>query len=1181
MSQTDKSRPAATAAPPTTDNTHIRVEEKLVDVEVVSYSGSSDVSETEEHVTVHAKREPLPWSMRGAAYDKPLPGVTSDRAPSPLPAISPVQQKSPLHTFFGPTISGSDEEDTKTEKEEEKGATNGDGPAEEAPSQSVGRRFRDLTSIPVPGMFISPPGASSASPSSASSFLPSAPVINISSPVSTEHQRSPALVRETKSPVHKAPTSPVKETTPSVPVLERSPSPLQLSSGAASSSEVQQPSPKQDRSSSPGQQSPVSSPRAASPHPLPLSFFDTSEHRGKSPSSNADTDVEAAVIMERAATKEEGSLHSSSPGNRPSSPAVSLGILEAGLSPQTHPQSEQSRSHSPTASLNLLELGLSPHQHHVASPTLGDKRAVSPQLPNSKAAPSPMLKQARTAVSPEQQEIRASEPPPGVDKRLYARYRADWRVNRPFYPEQFFYPSLFNPARLQHVCLPRRRRPIPRRYSFLTEDENDPGARYRRDWQVYRKYDVCDFYNPQLFDEGHLSRVQCPLGRKARKRRFRESLKAMGITDLSSAAARLRLDNKVSRTYPVEQYYEPALFEANDTPSETLRADWYVRRPHDVTEYYNPMLFDLRYNQKKAHNVHHMLKRLASGVPRPYPTRIKAPVTDAGQKYRQDWQVKRAHNVDEFFDPELFDEERAAHEAPYWRSLVERFNGPTYGQAQETVEAAIAKPTAPSPLTPPLEMIAIPVAPQSPSLLVSPAAGASEGRSSPKGTSTPLPFDFTPSTSEVINELYKSLGERNEKGQLYDWPYWRWFFAEDGDRDPEKLLAHIHDEKFAPLPQALLPILWTALAGEPVANQDRYNEILLGGHQEAMYADRLTADVDASELPEEAQRQQLFRLVAAYLNYDPDFVYTPALTVIAKPLVAAGLSDEGAFAALTHIMMTKGHRDLLQGADQDEDGGPAPYVLETLLSSIDPELVRHLQHHGVSADSYAPNWYHTLFAGWIPDAFRQQYLSSYMVEGEVASHRLALALLIENRESLLMANSFGDIMDIILSGQLSMVHPEWNDNYKVWMSLMRQVPLSSDAILQLICDYKMIVQEKHEQKILSTMTSVRREHTMLGGYMAWIVEEIQRLCADRERLYLELLEWHNDCNNYRERICRQRRHIHLLESDLLTLEKDHQEDVSKLNALLASEPLPMAPTADRHHPLQRKARRQKTPTWEK
>ena len=111
--QTSPGATATSASSPERQAARIRIHEHVEREEKLSNASTSDITETEEHITVHAKREPLPWSLRGASYDKPLPGIGMPSVPGasdkdekkeqkepPSPTISPVQRQA-KKTVFG------------------------------------------------------------------------------------------------------------------------------------------------------------------------------------------------------------------------------------------------------------------------------------------------------------------------------------------------------------------------------------------------------------------------------------------------------------------------------------------------------------------------------------------------------------------------------------------------------------------------------------------------------------------------------------------------------------------------------------------------------------------------------------------------------------------------------------------------------------------------------------------------------------------------------------------------------------------------------------------------------------------------------------------------------------------------------------------------------------------------
>lgn len=278
-----------------------------------------------------------------------------------------------------------------------------------------------------------------------------------------------------------------------------------------------------------------------------------------------------------------------------------------------------------------------------AAATLGTKRGRSSSPMEASDA---HMKHARTETN----QSSACSP----SDRLWKKYRYDWRVHRDHPPEDKFFPQLFNAARLKYLQVPRKQASVPR--NQRASDDSDLGAKYRRDWKVERRIPITRYFNPQLFDPGHLDRVRIPLKRREKKRRFQQHMQQLGITDPTSPAFQLRRNQSVNRTHPVERFFQPALFQQAETPGERLRADWYSQRKHGVDEYFNPMLVNENYARRKAHNVHFMLLRLHSTTPWTFRSAIKKTSTDPGQHYRDDWRVHRANDLLLYWDSSLFAE---------------------------------------------------------------------------------------------------------------------------------------------------------------------------------------------------------------------------------------------------------------------------------------------------------------------------------------------------------------------------------------------------------------------------------------------------------------------------------------------------------------------------------------------
>lgn len=1135
----------------TTSQGNLRIEEHSEGEEILSKTSSGDVTETEEHVTVHSKREPLPWSLRGPSYNKPLPGIAASPLPESFampPAMATSGPKSPRMSPrpgspFAPVVESP--------------------PA--SPTTPRDTTTQQASPIPSPQIQSSPQPAV-ASPQ----IIPSSPRKSEVSFDAVILQPSPgaeasgeASFEENSPPISGRPLSGFDEeanmeSAPfvAVPIPMTNNAPLLETTLTAAS-------PAMDYAKSPVNfappmieiHSPMSAAHERSPYVSPTEPTTKVEEEAAPQSNVSPLDLSAAPEASPII-----------PMVVPSSPAQSL-------SPKESPPA------SPAPSLSALEEGLSPTAL-APSAGLGDKRIRSP-------SPSPLLQEQQNHVSKVAKVAHPKQGPP----QGYSPLR-DWQVYRKFRSEKFFFPQLFNAARLQYLHVPRKHKPVPREFRKVMEDV-DPGARYRRDWQVERRYPVHRYYNPQLFDEGHLRRVKIPMTRNQKKRHFKERMAALGIVDFKSPAAMYRINWATSRRYPVEHFYEPQLFDSIIPASEKLRVDWYTLRRRNPVLFHNGFLHSLPYQTRRKEKDHFMVRRLMAHHPYKYPQRIKPLNVDPGQKYRTDWQVTREFPVYEFYEPSLFDEERALREATDWSLMIASYMLKYHGiitQAeavrnaeaeeeerlqQEELERERAAEVRAKLLEKEMERQRVTEKEEEEKLaklerqrldederrrlaeverqMYQKAKEAEERviiRETEYFVPAPVEDDSTRPLIELIRALRGKYGNVDDGGNEYDWDFWEGLFRENSldDESRETLLDHIRMPQYAQIPSELRPALWFLISGMGSSTSLQGEYELIRGIPSS-YEQSISADVTRAMLVRGLSSEQassLHSILSAYAQYDPEVGYCPALCDIAATLVM-NINEEDAFTLLVQIMQVYDHRRYLQTSLGGT--GPLEYQFEHLLLELDSELAMHLAHFEIDSTMYVKSFYATLGSG-MGSEVHAQTLDMFLLEGYLAIHRLALLATVENREELLMCDHFVSLMEI-LTGSLSSAHHDWTA--RDWIIMSCTIVLSDEELVDLAQEYQIQAQILHEQQVLQDLSFIEGEHDNVLWQLRSLEQEFRRICLSREALASQLLEADHNTKVVLNDKYNASRRIHELEREIASQQQEYDVEVKRLTALLNAE----------------------------
>ncbi|XP_014231210.1 TBC1 domain family member 1 isoform X1 [Trichogramma pretiosum] len=154
----------------------------------------------------------------------------------------------------------------------------------------------------------------------------------------------------------------------------------------------------------------------------------------------------------------------------------------------------------------------------------------------------------------------------------------------------------------------------------------------------------------------------------------------------------------------------------------------------------------------------------------------------------------------------------------------------------------------------------------------------------------------------------------------------------------------------------------------------------------------------------------LFNLLKAYSLLDHEVEYCQGLSFVAAVLLLH-MSEDQAFFLLRHLMFRRGLRKLYlpdMAALQLH-----LYQLSRLLHDRLPDVYSHFDKHEVSPTLYATSWLLTIFASQFPLGFVTRVFDLLFLESSEVIFRVALALLEEHQDQLLICDSFEEIMEYL------------------------------------------------------------------------------------------------------------------------------------------------------------------------
>ncbi|XP_076473410.1 PTB_TBC1D1_like and TBC domain-containing protein plx isoform X1 [Bombus vancouverensis nearcticus] len=199
----------------------------------------------------------------------------------------------------------------------------------------------------------------------------------------------------------------------------------------------------------------------------------------------------------------------------------------------------------------------------------------------------------------------------------------------------------------------------------------------------------------------------------------------------------------------------------------------------------------------------------------------------------------------------------------------------------------------------------------------------------------------------------------------------------------------------------------------------------------------------------------LFNLLKAYSLLDHEVGYCQGLSFVAGILLLH-MSEDIAFFLLRHLMFRRGLRKLYL-----PDMAALQlylYQLSRLLHDRLPAIYNHFDKHEVSPTLYAAPWLLTLFASQFPLGFVTRVFDLLFLESTEVLFRVAMALLEEHQDQLLMCDSFEEIMEY-LKTRVPAVDKEILDR------VMKRVFYPDQEITKQLNEYRVEYQVLQEEMI--------------------------------------------------------------------------------------------------------------------
>lgn len=268
---------------------------------------------------------------------------------------------------------------------------------------------------------------------------------------------------------------------------------------------------------------------------------------------------------------------------------------------------------------------------------------------------------------------------------------------------------------------------------------------------------------------------------------------------------------------------------------------------------------------------------------------------------------------------------------------------------------------------------------------------------------------------------------------------------------------------------------------------------------------------------------ELFNVIKAYSNFDPDVGYTQGMVFIAVPLIM-NVTENECFSLLVTLMKDYGLRELF--CPEMKGLHLLLHQFDRLLEKLLPMLFNHLIRQGVRLLMYASQWFLTFFSYKFPLNVVLRIFDMVITQGMEAVLRLALNLMLKNEQSLLRLN-FEALLEYLKTNLFSVYISE---NY-----------IASEG------------QENRRFSLLARKPAAKAaDYYKLDSFIqdAMLIElsplDLQKYEIEFERMILKDISRKSDIESLREQNGKLRHEIKTLETQLFSLNHDHMDSVQAL-----------------------------------
>ena len=258
------------------------------------------------------------------------------------------------------------------------------------------------------------------------------------------------------------------------------------------------------------------------------------------------------------------------------------------------------------------------------------------------------------------------------------------------------------------------------------------------------------------------------------------------------------------------------------------------------------------------------------------------------------------------------------------------------------------------------------------------------------------------SIKNTFNEIRSTIDHfpAEHVGGPIDWDLWT-RVVEDYNAVIQQDQAGLIEAVARGIPKSFRGIVWQSVArSKNVLMEELYLHLKTekSMHEKAIKRD-LTRTSFFTKVEAVEKAGELFNVIKAYSNFDPDVGYTQGMAFIAIPLIM-NMTESECFCLLVTLMKEYDLREMF--CPQMKGLHLLLYQFDRLLEQKLPLLFNHLARQGVRSLMYASQWFLTFFSYKFPLDVVLRIFDLIITQGTEALIQLAVNLVLRNEQSVLL-----------------------------------------------------------------------------------------------------------------------------------------------------------------------------------